>query len=428
MASRRTPRLMALALLPVVLLSAACGGADESPGGTAPDSGARLTMWVRNTAGESAKKLVALYNKSHRNQIKLTVIPAETFQQKVGAAAGARQLPDLLGADVVYSPNYVKQGIFQDITQAATSLPSKDNLSQAHQQVATRDGKIYGLPLLVDSSLMIYNKDLFAKAGLDPDKPPADFDGIYEAAKAVRALGGKTYGFYFPGNCSGCLAYTMMPSAAAAKTPVLSQDGTKARLDSPALTSLAELYRKMYAEGLVPSGAKSDDGTTWTTAFMAGQIGMVPIGTFAFPDLATKARFAWGVAPFTAPDGGANATFVGGDVIGVTRGSEHYAQAVDFLTWSVTDEPQLEVWAKDGHLTPRFDLAGNKYTQNNPARVAAVEGLRDGFTPSALPYGEIFNSQTGPWLQGLRGYIFNGDTAALTKAQQAVQATLDQAR
>ncbi|TDD23256.1 hypothetical protein [Nonomuraea diastatica] len=43
-------------------------------------------------------------------------------------------------------------------------------------------------------------------------------------------------------------------------------------------------------------------------------------------------------------------------------------------------------------------------------------------------YGELFNSATGPWFQGLRGHISNGDAAALTKAQQAIQKTIDEAR
>ncbi|WP_433005660.1 ABC transporter substrate-binding protein [Kribbella sp. CA-294648] len=410
------------------LVLAACGGPSGSSGsGEGPDNGTQLTMWVRHTEGEPVQKLVDLYNRTHQNKIKLTVIPGESFQQKVGAAAGARSLPDILASDVVYSPNYVDQGLYRDITDKAEDLPFKDNLAQAHQKVVTRDGKVYGLPLLVDSSLLIYNKDLFTKAGLDPEKPPANFDEMYRYAKAIRGLGGKTYGFYFAGNCAGCLAYTLMPFTAAAGTPPVAEDGKKAQIDSPALTATADLYRRLYAEGIVPSGAKTDDGATWTAAFNAGQIGMIPVGTFNFLALAKGAKFTWGVAPFTAPNGGATSTFVGGDVVGVTSTSKHPEQALDFLTWSLTDEPQLEVWAKNGFLTPRFDLAENQYTAKDPARVAAIKGLKNGYTPATLPYGEIFNNANGPWLAGLRGHIFNGNSAALPDAQQKIQKIIDEA-
>lgn len=413
------------------LAMAACSGgsgSDTGSSGATPDNGTELTMWARPTDGEPMKKLVNLYNSTHQNKIKLTEIPGDAFQQKVGAAAGANALPDLLGSDVVYSPNYVDQGIYQDITGVANSLPFKDSLSQAHQQASSKDGKVYGLPLVVDSSLMIYNKDLFAKAGLDPEKPPTNFDEIYTAAKKIRALGGKTYGFYFAGNCAGCLAYTLMPFAAAAGTPPISADGKQASIDNPAFTAVSDLYRKMYDEGIVPSAAKTDDGTTWVSAFNAGQVGMIPVGTFDFINLNKDAKFKWGVAPFTSPDGSATSTFVGGDVIGISRSSKHYDQAVNFLEWYLTEEPQLEIFAKNGFLTPRFDLADNKYTKDDPARVAAIKGLQNGYTPATLPYGEIFNNANGPWLKAWRDSIFANDANALSTAQQKIQKTVDDAQ
>jgi len=414
------------ALTAAGLLLSGCG----SPGGgdaAADGDGVQLTMWVRHTDGEPVQKLVDLYNDSHDDQIKLTVIPGDSFQQKVGAAAGSRSLPDILGSDVVYSPNYVAQGIYRDITELADGLPFKETLSQAHQEAASKDGKVYGLPLLVDSSLIIYNKDLFTRAGLDPEAPPTSFDEIYQDAKAIRALGGDTYGFYFPGNSPGGLSYSIMPYAAAAGEPPLQEDGTKAAIDSDAMTATADLYKRLYDEDIVPSGAKTDDGTTWTASFNAGKIGILPVGTFNFGALNADPTFDWGVAPLPAPDGSASGTFVGGDVVGVTSASKHPEAAEEFLEWSLTDEPQIEIWAKNGFLTPRFDLADNEYTAKDPRLVKAVEGLKNGYTPATLPYGEIFNSPNGAWLAGLRGYIFDGDVDALSDAQRAIQATLDDA-
>lgn len=112
----------------------------------------------------------------------------------------------------------------------------------------------------------------------------------------------------------------------------------------------------------------------------------------------------------------------------MSRSSKNYAQAVDFLTWSVSDEPQVQVWAKNGFLTPRFDLAENEYTGKDPARVTAIKGLQNGYTPATLPYGEIFNSTNGDWLKGWRGYLFNDDDNALKAAQQSIQKTIDGAQ
>jgi len=418
----RRSALVAAALTATALM-AGCSGGSGGEG-----SGDGLTMWVRHTDGEPVQKLVDLWNSGHDTKIKLTVVPGDSFQQKVGAAAGSNSLPDLLGADVVYSPNYVAQGIFRDITTLADGLPFKDDLSQAHQEATTKDGKVYGLPLLVDSSLMIYNKTLFEQAGLDPAAPPASFAEIYDDAKAIRdTVGGDTYGFYFAGNCPGCLSYTLMPFASAAGTPVLTDDGTTADIDSDAMQATVDLYKRLFDDGIVPSGAQADTGTSWAAGFNAGKIGMVPIGTFNYANLG-DVDFEWDVAPFPAPDGSGTSTFVGGDVVGITRSAKNVEAAEEFLAWSLTDEPQLEVWAKNGFLTPRFDLANNPYTADNPPVVKAIEGLKNGYTPATLPYGEIFNSNNGPWLAGLRAGIFSGDPDALADAQTKIQKIIDDAQ
>lgn len=423
---RRSSSAVALASVGVLLL-AGCGQGSDSESSSKPDSGVTLTMWARHTEGDLPKQLADAYNKSHKNQVKVTIIPNDGFQQKVGAAAGSKGLPDLLSADVVYSPNYVKQGLFQDITTRVKALPFVDSLTPAHSEAASKDGKIFGIPLIVDSSLLIYNKDLFKKAGLDPEAPPKNFDDIYRDAKAVRALGGKTYGFYFAGNCPGCNAYTMFPYAAAAGTPPLQDDGAKASIDNDAFKATFELYNKMYDEDIVPPAAKGDDGSTWATAFNAGQIGIIPIGSFDFAALA-DVPFDWGVAGLPSPDGAKTSTFVGGDVAGITRSAKNVDQAWDFLSWTLGREAQVEVIAKSGNLPSRVDLAGNKYSAKDPRVVSTIEGLATGYTPSSTAYGDLFNNVNGPWMKAVRDGTLKGDSSALGTAQKTIQQGLDESQ
>jgi len=386
-----------------------------------------MTMWARHAGVDPAKLLADAYNKTHKNQVKITVIQESAYQQKVGAAAASNGLPDILAADVVYSPNYVKQGLYQDITSKVKGLRFYKDLTPAHSEAASRDGKIYGTPLVVDSSLIIYNKDLYSKAGLDPEKAPANFDDIYKDAKAIRALGGDTYGFYFAGNSAGANAYTLFPYAAAAGTPPLQDDGTKASIDNKAFNATLDLYKRMYDEGIIPSAAKSEDGSTWPAAFEAGQIGIIPLGTFEFATLA-KAPFQWGVAELPAPDGAKTSTFVGGDVVGITKTSKHFEQAWDFIAWTLGDDAQVNVIAKSGNLPSRIDLADNKYSGKDPRVVQTIKGLATGYTPASTAYGDIFNNNNGPWLKAIRDYIFNGQPDALKIAQETIQDELDQSK
>ena len=55
------------------------------------------------------------------------------------------------------------------------------------------------------------SKDLFKKAGLDPEKPPTSLAEISEYAKKITALGDGNYGYYLPG--APVRAATSSPSA-----------------------------------------------------------------------------------------------------------------------------------------------------------------------------------------------------------------------
>lgn len=427
-AARRAPSLALLAATTGALALAltACGGTGGGPaaGGS---GGGELTMWSRVATDAFSQDVVDTWNAGHDAQIKLTIVPDDAYQQKVGSAAGSGSLPDLLSSDVVYAPNYVKQGIYLDITDTVKGLDFYDSLVTAHTEAMTKDGQIYGIPFAVDSSLLIYNKTLYEAAGLDPEAPPTTYEELYEQAKAIRALGGDTYGFYFGGNCSGCLAFTTFPDASAAGSDVFTDEGATADFDSESLNATWALYKKMVDEDIAPSTAKTEDGSTWGAPFVAGKIGIIPIGTFLFNELQDQDAFDWGVTPLMAPDGSGTATFVGGDVVGVTASSKNAKAAQEFLEWSLSEENQVEVIAKNGDLPARTDLADNKYTAADPRVQAAAEGLADGYTPAVLPYGELINAPTGPWLQGVRGAVFDGDPSATAQMQEKIQAGLDSA-
>ena len=408
-------------LMTAALVLTACGGTTASSSGDVDE----LTMWARSSTQDYTQALVDAYNESHDTQIALTIVASDSFQQKVGAAAGAGSLPDILASDVVYAPNYAKQSVYMDITDRIASLPFADDLVSAHMEASTFDGKTYAVPHKVDSSFIFYNKDLFAAAGLDPENPPTTYDEIYDAAKAVTALGGDTYGFYFPGNCAGCNAYTSFGVARAADELPISVDGETADIDSDALAEWFGLYQRLFADGLVPAGATTGDTTTQQEPFLQGKVAMWPNGSYSIPTVNETVDFEWGYMPLATADGSGTGTFVGGDVIGVSSTTKNADAAWDFIEWTLEDEAQVDIVAKDGNLPVRVDLSDNEYTAADPRLTAITKGMEHGYTPSTLPYGEAINSPNGPWLTAMRGVVFNDDPDALSEGQKAVQALLD---
>jgi multiple sugar transport system substrate-binding protein len=415
----------------LTLTLTACGGeADNSGGGNAnPDDGTQLTMWVRSATDQFSQRLVDAYNQSHKNKVALTIIPNDNYLTKVGTAAGSRSLPDILASDVVYTPNYTKQGLFQDISADIKALPYNSSIAKSHLDVASYQDKTYAVPHKLDSSVFFYNKDLFTKAGLDPEKPPKDFKEILDYARKITALGNGITGFDLAGSCGGCGVYTLFPYAWADGAEVLSADGKKVDINNDSFKKIFTLYKQLSDENLVDSSDKTQDGSTWPANFLAGKVGMLPLGSPIVGDLLKQTQFQWGVTPLMSPDGGKTSTFIGGDVAGISATSTHKAQAWDFLKWTLEESTQVEIIAKNGDLPGRTDLSGNKYTAADPRTKLIADGLKNGKTPFALPFGDLFNNPNGPWVATIRAALYGGDGVdkALADGQAKIQQGLDAA-
>ena len=225
--SARQRALAGVVVTGLLLALPACGGSDSdsstgtvTAGANGTDDGAKLTLWTRAPLEKQAKLLVAAYNSSHKNQVALTVVPNDDYVAKVGAAAGANGLPDLFAADIVYVPNWVKAGLFKDLTGQINGLSFKDSINKGHLTAGTKDGKEYVLPFVLDLSMLFWNKDLFKQAGLDPDKAPANVEEFAADAKKIQAL--KKPGVYGTAtglNCGGCLVFTWFPGDLGVRRP-----------------------------------------------------------------------------------------------------------------------------------------------------------------------------------------------------------------
>ncbi|GGW71501.1 ABC transporter substrate-binding protein [Streptomyces galilaeus] len=419
----------AVALLAAASLVTACGSGDGGSGGGGGggaagahgvDDGATLTMWTRAATRPQSEALVKAYNAGHKNKIELTVVPTDDYQAKVGAAAGSKDLPDLFASDVVFVPNYTSNGLFADLTDRVDALPFAEKLAQSHIKAGTYEDRKYVVPHTLDLSVLFYNKDLYRKAKLDPDKPPTSLSEWDRQARAVDALGGDVNGTFFGGNCGGCGVFTWWPSIWAAGADVLNKEGTEAELSSDTARKVYDTYRGWVKDDIVAPGAREETGTTWTGIFPKGKVGVMPMPSTTLGSMPENLDL--GVAPIPGPDGG-RSTFVGGDAIGISATSRSADQAWNFLAWSLGDEAQVEVVAAHKDVVARTDLASNKYSKADPRLVTINELVADGRTPYALKFGQTFNDPNGPWLKLMRDAVF-GDGSSVDKDNDAVSASL----
>ncbi len=388
------------------------------------DDGTKLTLWTRAATEARVRPLVDEYNKTHKNQIELTVTPTDDYQTKVGAAAGSNGLPDLFSADVVFMPNWTSQGLFQDITSRIAGLPYADKIAQAHIKASTWDNKQYGLPFIVDLSVWLYNKALYRQAGLDPEKGPTTLKEFADQARAVAKLGGDIHGTFFGGNCGGCNVFTWWPITWADGQQVMNDDGTTSMLNSDENKQIYSTFKGLVDDGTMQMPAsKTETGPTWTQPFLTGKIGVMPWpATLTGLASDTLKLEDVGATPISGINGG-QSTFVGGDSIGIGRDSKVPDQAWNFLSWLEDQDAQVNVIAKGGNVVSRTDLANNQYSAADPRLVMFNTIAGKGQTPFALKFGQTFNDPQGPWLVLLRDAVF-GDASKIDADNDAINASL----
>jgi multiple sugar transport system substrate-binding protein len=428
----------------VVVVLAVLGGCVAAPVAPAPAPAAnqpaatvqpsaaqepvKLSFFSRDPNKPQIEKLVKVWNESHPAiQIEPSFVPPDNFVTKFGTMVAGGTPPDIVAVDLVYAPQFAAANQLSDITDLAKSLPYFDKLSPSHVRLATYGDKIYGLPFNAEASVLMWNKDLFKEAGLDPEKPPKTWAEVADAAKKITALGNGKYGYYFSGNCAGCNAFTFAPLIWANGGDILSADGTQATLTDPKVKEALEFYRQMWADGVIPPGAKTDGGTEFLNTFASGKIGMQGLGAFAIAAIkASNPNMNFGVAYLPGKEGG-QSSFAGGDIISIPAGSKYVKEAFEFIKWLTSEETQLSLYAKEGSLPVRTDLADNQYFKADPRLTVNTQAMGLGKTPYTVKYNELINDSNGPWLQMLQTAIFDGKVdEAIATAQAKMTQILSQ--
>lgn len=376
-----------------------------------------LTMWERS-GGNAAMvdMLVEAWNtKNPECAIELTYIPHTEMVGKIAQGIASGDVPDLMGMDLIYAPQFEKAEQLVDITDRISDWPELATVSQGHMTVATYADRLYGVPLYADVSALFYNKDLFEQAGLDPDEPPTSLAEMREYADQITALGSDIKGYYLPGNCAGCNIFTVGPLMWASGAEIEAADAGDEPLVGDGVKQVLQFTRDMVSTGNVHEGAQSENGETFHLQFGSGTIGMMGTGNFNI----TLAReqnpdMNFGIALLPGADPGSAASFIGGDLVVVPRGSDRVDDAVNFMKFLLSDEVQVEVYAKALNLTTRSDMVDNEYFQAEPLVQDVAKALDVGRTPYTLTFFEQINSPQGPWLQMLqRAYYTDDDLDAI---------------
>jgi multiple sugar transport system substrate-binding protein len=396
--------------------SAAAAAPTPEPAADCAQSSAdnAMEMWERSGGNKGmVDLLVCGWNAANPDKtINLSYIPHTEMVDKIARGIATGDVPDLMGMDLIYAPQFENAGQLVDITDQISSWPELTTASPGHMTVATFNDRLYGVPLYADVSALFYNKDLFKKAGLDPNKPPTSLAELREYADKITALGGETKGYYLPGNCAGCNIFTVGPLMWASGATIEAGKCGDEPLVGDGVKTVLQFARDMVKAGNVPASAQSENGETFHLQFGSGTLGMMGTGNFNITlarDQMKDHPFEFGISLLPGAEPGSSASFIGGDLVVIPNGSQRVDDAVAFMKYLLSDETQVEVYAKALNLTTRSDMADNKYFQAEPLVQDVAKALAVGKTPYTLTFFEQINSPQGPWLQMLQRAYYTDD-------------------
>lgn len=271
------------------------------------------------------------------------VVPFADYHQQAYVQMASGQAPDVV---VPYDPQmnqWIQQDLLEPLNPWIEAAGIDIGTMIGSQQVAVRDGQVYGILAHANPRLLILNEQLFEAAGQPIPTTP---DEWRTAIEAIRDEGQAVFGAALvTGGASPVDMYQYLTPIVAGFGGQWVTDGQPTATSAEVVGAL-EFVKGLYTDGLIPSGMSSAD---IVAAFQAGKIASVITGPFlvvatrdANPTVGEHVSLA--PAPLPHPSVSVNLFFA------MPRGAQNKDLAADFILNAV--DPQVLDFTIRNKLVP----------------------------------------------------------------------------
>ena len=288
---------------------------------------------------------------------------------------------DAVMIDVIWPDEFIKAGYLLDVTDRVTP-EMKSGMFPASWNGVTRNGKIYGMPWLMDVKYFMYNKDMLQQAGITD--PPKTWEELVEQAKTIKEKGIVEYPIIWSWNQKEGVVCDYAVLLYGNGGSFLDASGKPAFNNDKGVAALAWM-KQTLDDGLSNPSSVSSDENAVRDNFMAGQSAFAVNWLFQYSDSndASKSQIVGQAAfsPMPIFQAGMDAGVKGSSVDGfsslaVMATTPYADQTWKFLTYLASNEVQtkyskemLPVWQTDfeGEALKKLESA----TETNPVTVPA---------------------------------------------------------
>ena len=297
----------------------------------------------KDTTGET-KEWSKQFNAKYESQglsVKVVEFPASADEQRnqfVQRQEAKSDDCDVFRSDVIWTAEFASQKRLYDLTPYMDKV--KDRFFDSSLETATYDGKIWGVPSYTNAALIYYRTDKV-------DSAPTTWQQVYQEA-------GDKGGIVYQGASYEGLTCDWLELAFAAGGEVLSEDGTKAVIDSPENVAATKLMADSISSGAAPKAVTTYMEPESLAAWQTGKPAFMRNWPYAYglsqdtPRL--KGKFA--VAPLPDYEGAGKASILGGGNSVISVFSKNPGGALAVVDFLATQDWQTTLTAKFSQASP----------------------------------------------------------------------------
>jgi sn-glycerol 3-phosphate transport system substrate-binding protein len=319
--------------------------------------------------------------------IKVKPIYSGSYQDTITKALTAAKGGDAPTMAVILSTDMytlIDEGVvvpFDDLAKTAQDKAWMNSFYPGFMKNSQTGGKTWGIPFQRSTVVMYWNKELFKEAGLDPNKPPQNWNELVEMGRKLTkkdAAGNvSTWGIQVPS--SGFPYWLFQGFTTQNGGLLMNEAGTQTYYDKPeivqALQFWVDLSRKhgIHPPGVVEWGTTPKD-------FFERKAAMIWTTTGNLTNIRNNAKFDFGVAML--PAGKQRGTPTGGGNFYVFKKATdaERAAAMKFIQWITSPERAAEWAIATGYVAvspAAWDTpAMKKYLAEFPAPLVARDQLQ----------------------------------------------------
>jgi sn-glycerol 3-phosphate transport system substrate-binding protein len=391
-----------LAAVMLGALLAACGGGGGGKGGVTPTASGPVTInvWHTMTASnqDTLKSLVDRFNGS-QNEVRVNLVYQGTPDEcltKVLAVLGTSDVPAVVQLLDIHTRLMVDS---QEIVPVQDFIDRENyDLSDFEPRAIeyyTLEGKLQSMPFNVSTNVLLYDKNAFRDAGLDPEKPPATLDEVRQysekllrrdgAGNVVRSGIALDVGPWYLENM-----LVMHGDLYADKDNGREARATEVVFNQEAGKEFFRWWRDMIRDNLAINTGRNPGGVDNLLAVGAGRAAMTISSSAAIGSLISilesseQPSIDLGVAPLPGLEGSVAGPPVGDSSLWIMKGRPEAEQeaAWKLIKYLMEPEQQAEWFAGTGFVAVRkssYDLpAATQTVARHPVFMVPVDQLRHG--------------------------------------------------